>query len=103
MKKTHFDYVFLWRKGDWYVTFFHDSIILNNICDKVQRTVNSEVGFYKNKIDTFIDLLVSHGHKVLRIEQVETGEQNAKRLESKEDKEKFLKREIFSKHTPGTH
>lgn len=35
IKKDHFDHVVLWRKGDWYVTFFGDSVILNQVTDKI--------------------------------------------------------------------
>ena len=35
IKKDYFDHVILWRKGDWYVTFFTDSVILNQITDKI--------------------------------------------------------------------
>jgi len=65
IKKQHFDSIILWRKGDWYVTFFHDSIVLNKLCEKAQRTPNSECGFYHKRIDEFINLFVSEGYKVV--------------------------------------
>ena len=68
IKSKHFDSIILWRKGDWYVTFFQDSVILNKLCDKVQRTPNSECGFYKKWIEEFVDLFVSAGYKVVWVE-----------------------------------
>jgi len=73
IKWDHYDHVVLWRKGDWYVTFFGDSVILNQVTDKITRTVNSEIGFYKNRIDDFIKLLTDCGYKVIWCEQTETG------------------------------
>lgn len=109
IKKDHFDHIVFWRKGDWYVTFFGDSVILNQVTDKITRTVNSEIGFYKNRIDDFIKLLTDYGYKVIRCEQTETGLQRDKRNEKEREEkgeeavDEVVRREVFSISTKGTY
>ena len=69
IKKDHFDWIVIWRRGDWYVTFFRDAVKLNSITEEVVRTRNSDIGFHKNKLDHYVNYMVERGLKVLRCEQ----------------------------------
>ena len=115
VKKDHFDWIVLFRRGDWYVTFFHDSIILNQVTDKITRTSNSDIGFHHTKLDYHIKLLLEKGYKIIWMEQLESGKQWEQRMEkvvakrkeknqkiSSNDAEDAIPRELTQKYTPAT-
>ena len=111
IKKDHFDSVILWRKGDWYIVFYHDISALNYVTDSNPRTFHNEPGFYHNKIDEYISNLIKAGFKVIRVEQTETHEQMKLRVDKEKKKNKIkgkkaaetvVGREVAAKYTKGT-
>lgn len=107
IKKDHFDSVVLWRKGNWYIVFFHDITALNSVADKNPRTFHSEPGFFENRIDQYVTSLIKGGFKVVRVEQTETSEQFKERVKNIPAKQRngkggVVSREITGKYTKGT-
>ena len=120
IKKDNFDSVVLWRKGDWYIVFYHDISALNTVSEGNPRTFHNEPGFYHNKIDHYTSELIKRGYKVVKVEQTETHEQmkqkvaiEKKKLKEKAEmskeengkekrKETVVGREIAAKYTKGT-
>lgn len=104
IKRDHFDSIVLWRKGDWYIVFYYDIPVLNNITDANPRTFHNEPGFYHNRADTYISELIKAGYKVVRVEQTETHVQMVDRTKNLKNKSKdtVVGREIVGKYTKGT-
>jgi DNA mismatch repair protein MSH6 len=104
IKKDHFDSVILWRKGDWYIVFYYDIQILNQVVDSNPRTFHNEPGFYHNRVDEYIAKLIKAGFKVVRVEQTETHVMMQDRVKNQKVKSKdaIVGREIVGKYTKGT-
>lgn len=121
VKKDHFDSVILWRKGEWYIVFYHDITALGSCPGGIPWTFHNEPGFYQTKLDFYITELIKNGYKVLRVEQTETHDQMKERVaekkkkikelgKNKTDKDKLdpikdtcVNREVAAKYTKGTY
>lgn len=93
-RKSAKDSLLLFRMGDFYEAFYEDAVILSNELDLVltKRQGIPMSGVPCHTIDSYIDRLISKGHRIAVAEQTEDPKQ-AKGL---------VKREVVKIITPGT-
>ncbi|ETN97557.1 hypothetical protein RFI_39972, partial [Reticulomyxa filosa] len=84
IKSDHFDGVLFFKIGKFYELFFMDAELGNEICGlemvKSKKEAIPHVGFPENSFAKYADAFVNYGHKVYRIEQMETPEEAKKRI-----------------------
>eukprot|EP01084_Bolivina_argentea_P146721 256833_1 len=99
LKSTHFDGILFFKKGNFYHLYYEDAFIANKINGLVigyDNTNAPRCGFPEQSFKKYAECYVKHGHKVYRVEQMETPEQQKKR------KGKLMKREVCEVLSKGT-
>ena len=71
-KSEHFDSVVLFGCCIWYFVYFHDVDIINKLQGKELKTYFHSHGSHVKDREYYINLLTSHGYKVVVVEQTET-------------------------------
>ncbi|KAK1441778.1 DNA mismatch repair Msh6 [Babesia gibsoni] len=104
LKQDRFDQLLFFKMGRFYELFYHDACIIQEICNL--RWMGSEnkphVGFPEKSLHVYASACVSHGFKVVVIEQTETPQQLEKRNKETGQRQNTVSRAICEIITPGT-
>lgn len=84
IKKDNMDKVLLYRFGDWYVTYYEDTVVCAKIFDLTVTTYPGvpQVGFEIGALEKNIGKLTERGFKVAVCEQMETREMMDRRIKA---------------------
>lgn len=106
MKARHFDTVLFFKMGKFYELFHMDALIGVRECGMLlMKKDMAHCGFPESALPRYVDILVGLGHKVARIEQTETPQMLAARVQRenlKGPESKAVRREICQIVSSGT-
>jgi len=98
-KSKHKDCTIFFKIGKFYELFWDDAFRAHEICGCQWMTADHvpHVGFPESSFDKFVEMLVREGHKVVRVEQMETPAQAKAR-----GFKKGVRRDVCQIVSPGT-
>ncbi|TRY78012.1 hypothetical protein TCAL_12766 [Tigriopus californicus] len=106
MKARHFDTVLFFKMGKFYELFHMDALIGVQACGMLlMKKEMAHCGFPESALQRYVDILVGQGYKVARIEQTETPQMMAARVQREGKKgpdAKAVRREICQIVSSGT-
>eukprot|EP00484_Ammonia_sp_Unknown_P025880 CAMPEP_0197038874 /NCGR_PEP_ID=MMETSP1384-20130603/15754_1 /TAXON_ID=29189 /ORGANISM="Ammonia sp." /LENGTH=1325 /DNA_ID=CAMNT_0042469375 /DNA_START=37 /DNA_END=4014 /DNA_ORIENTATION=- len=107
IKRQYFDSILFFKVGKFYELYYEDAEIAHKLCglnymgqsgddDEKQKSGVPHVGFPERSVDRYADILLQYNHKIVRVEQTETTDQQKKRSA------KCVQREVTEVLTKGT-
>lgn len=108
IKSENFDKIIFFKLGKFYELFYEDALVGNKYLDLNWMGRKMHTGFPEKTVDKYSKALLEYGFKVAVIDQVETPEQMAKRVEANKksgvgNTDKLVHRELSQVLTKGTY